>query len=358
MIFDAVGIRKTLREIGQFLITPRRVNPFIPSLAVYAVWAVGYTLTNLLQVPALLDDERLRPLWLVSTSLLPILLVVLSSSLFLRLKVGFLWPVAYAFTIFVSGTPLLVFWLTNVDAPLASIAFIYARLMVLIAISESIVSFFTEQLRKRASELEAHQVDLVTNQDEFRKSVFEYLHDTVQGRLFGVGVQLNEVKRDVTGKNAELLDSAIVEIEKIRQKDIKSLGSSLNPPISTFGLIPSLQGLLAENSSVTHAKFFDLLDPPFTKKEEEFLGLGIYRIVEQAILNALVHGKAMEIEVSLTRKKNSIELKISNNGSSLRSGQLDSGHGFSVIDGWASKLNGRWSLSQPKGRVTLTVMFP
>lgn len=358
MIFDAIGIRKTLLEIGGFLVTPRRVNPFIPSLAVYAVWAVGYTLTNLLQVPTLLDDENFRPLWLVSTSLLPIVLVLMTSSFFIRIKVGILWPIAYALIIFVSGLPLLVFWLVNVEVPLSSIALIYARLMVLIAVSESIVGFFTEQLRKRASELEAHQEDLITNQDEFRKSVFEYLHDTVQGRLFGVGVQLNEVKRDLRGKNAQLLESAIVEIEKIRQKDIKTLGGSLNPPISTFGLIPSLQGLLAENSSVTQARLLDLVDPSFTKKEEEFLGLGIYRIVEQAIINALVHGKATEIEVSLARKKNSIELKISNNGSSLRSGQLDSGHGFSVIDGWVTKLNGRWSLSQPKARVTLTVRFP
>jgi signal transduction histidine kinase len=358
MIFDALGIRKALRELGRFLVTPRRVNPFIPSLAVYAVWAVGFTLSNLLQVEGLLDSSESRPLWLASTSLLPIALVVLSSNFVLRLKVGVLWPVAYAFIIFVAGLPLLFFWLTHLDVPFASIAFIYARLMVLIAISESIVSFFTEQLRKRSRDLEAHQVDLISNQDEFRKSVFEYLHDTVQGRLFGVGVQLNEVKRELTGKNAELLNSAIDEIEKIRQKDIKSLGGSLNPPISTFGLLPSLQGLLAENSAVTHAKLFDLLDPPFTKKEEEFFGLGIYRIVEQALINALVHGKATEIEVSLARRKNSIELKISNNGSSLRSGQLESGHGFSVIDGWASKLNGRWGLIQPEGRVTLTVMFP
>jgi signal transduction histidine kinase len=358
MTFDSIGMRKTFRDLKDFLVTPRRVNPFIPSLAVYAVWAVGFTLTNLLQVEGLLEPGESRPLWLAATSIVPIALVVLSSNIVLRLKVGVLWPVAYALIIFLAGFPLLIFWLTHLDAPLASIAFVYARLMILIAISESIVGFFIEQLRKRAKELEWHQVDLLTNQDEFRKSVFEYLHDTVQGRLFGVGVQLNEAKRELTGKNAELLESAIIEIEKIRQKDIKSLGVSLNPPISTFGLIPSLHGLLAENSAVSQGQLFDLLDPPFTKKEEELLGLGIYRIVEQAIINALVHGKATEVEVSIGRRKNSVELKISNNGASLQSRQLTPGHGFSVIDGWMSKLNGRWSLTEPKGRVTVTVSIP
>lgn len=358
MTFDSIGMRKTFRDLKDFLITPRRVNPFIPSLAVYVVWAVGFTLTNLLRVESLLEPGESRTFWLAATSLLPIALIILASNLVLRLKVGKLWPIAYALIIFIAGLPLLIFWLTHLDVPLASIAFVYARLIILIAISESIVGFFIEKLRQRASELEAHQVDLITNQDEFRKSVFEYLHDTVQGRLFGVGVQLNEAKRELTGKNAELLESAIVEIEKIRQKDIKSLGVSLNPPISTFGLIPSLHGLLAENAAVSHGQFFDLLDPPFTKKEEELLGLGIYRIVEQAIINALVHGNASQIEVSLGRRNKSIELKISNNGARLQAKQLTPGHGFSVIDGWMSKLHGRWSLAEPKGRVTVTVKIP
>lgn len=358
MIFDSAGIRKALRDLGAFLVTPRKVNPFIPALVVYSVWSVGATLTNLLQVQGILEPGESRALWLALTSLSPMALVVLGSGLVLRLNIGAFWPIAYALIIFVSGFPLLVFWITHLEIPLFEICLVFLRLMIMIAISESIVSFFLEKSRQRASELETYQIDLLTNQDEFRKSVFEYLHDTVQGRLFSVGVQLTEATRELSGKNAELVELAIAEIEKIRQKDIKSIGVSLNPPIATFGLIPSLQGLLARDVAVCQGKFYDLLDPPLTKREEDLWGLGMYRIVEQAIINALVHGNATEVEVSLGRRKNSIEMKISNNGSGLRSKFLVPGHGFSVIDGWMSKLGGRWRIAEPKGRVTVTVTIP
>jgi signal transduction histidine kinase len=358
MNFDSMGISKIISDLKFFLITPRRVNPFIPSLVVYAVWSVGFSFSTLLNVAPILRDSESRPWWLFATSVIPLIMVALTSNLFLRTKIKFFWPISYALIVFLSGIPLLVFWLVNLDLTLNSLLLVYLRLVFVIAVSESVVGFFVEQLRRRASELEAHQVDLVANQEAFRKSVFEYLHDTVQGRLFGVGVQLNQVKHDLPAEKTEAINSVITEIEKIRQKDIKTLGTSLNPPISTFGLLPSLHGLLAEHSAVSHAQFFDLLEPPLTKAQESRLGLGIYRIVEQSVINALVHGKATEIEISLSRRKSDIELKISNNGVGLPSAQAAPGHGFSVIDGWVSSLNGRWDLGEPKGKVTITALLP
>lgn len=357
MTFDFAALRKLFDETKTFLLSPRKVNAVIPALVVFAIWSVAATYSQALNVPTLESGEA-RVLWLLATTIVPLFLVTFASKAVQRLPKGFFWPISYLLVITTAGLPLFVFWLTHLNLPLSSILIFYVRLVVIISISESIVGFLIRRTDDRAAELEAHQISLVTHEDEFRKSVFEYLHDQVQTRLFAVGVQLNQVKRGLTGESSKLVETVILEIEKIRQKDIKTLGVTLNPPIATFGLIASLRDLVVTNNSVCDVTFVDLLQVPLSKAQEEALGVGIYRIVEQSIINALVHGHATEIEVSLGRRNSKIELQVSNNGVGLKPGKLLPGHGFSVIDGWVSKLLGRWNISEVKGRVTLTAVFP
>ena len=357
MTFDFSGLRKLFLETKTFLLSPRKVNAIIPALVVFAIWSVAATSSQALNVPTLASGET-RALWLLATSLIPVFLVTFASKAVQLLPKGFFWPISYLLVISIAGLPLLVFWHTHLNLPLATVLVFYVRLVVIISISESIVGFLIRRTDDRAADLEAHQISLVTHEDEFRKSVFEYLHDQVQTRLFSAGVRLNQIKRDLPDADSKLVDEVILEIETIRQKDLKTLGVSLNPPISTFGLIPCLRDLAAANSSVCDVTFVDLLQAPLSKDQEIALGSGIYRVAEQSIINALVHGHATEIEVSLGRRNSKIELQISNNGVGLKPGKLLPGHGFSVIDGWVSKLLGRWNISEVKGRVTLTAVFP
>jgi glucose-6-phosphate-specific signal transduction histidine kinase len=228
---------------------------------------------------------------------------------------------------------------------------------MLIAVTESIVAFLIFQIQLRSSELEQHQISLVTYEEKFRTSIFNHLHDKVQSRLFSVGIQLNQIKSDLDSETAEKVEEIVAQLEEIRILNVRKSSIEIVPPISPVGLFPSILSLLKSHKPVLDGKFLSQLKTPLSDSEEDRFGIGIYRIIEQALINSLIHGKATEIEVKISEDKSDLLLEITNNGKLLDTAQISQGHGFAVIDGWVSKLKGDWTISNRKEQVCLQVRF-
>ena len=88
------------------------------------------------------------------------------------------------------------------------------------------------------------------------------------------------------------------------------------------------------------------------------LGLGVYRITEQALLNASVHGQASKCSVKLAQDSNNdFVLSVTNNGLPLPENR-SSGSGTAVIESWVRKFHGSWSLENNSGETLLRAKFP
>jgi nitrate/nitrite-specific signal transduction histidine kinase len=87
--------------------------------------------------------------------------------------------------------------------------------------------------------------------------------------------------------------------------------------------------------------------------------LACYRIVEQAILNSVIHGQASEVTISVTpRAGEKLELVIADNGTGKSVETGAPGFGSAVIDSWCRVLNGSWSLQYPEnGGAQLTAVL-
>jgi signal transduction histidine kinase len=69
--------------------------------------------------------------------------------------------------------------------------------------------------------------------------------------------------------------------------------------------------------------------------------LGAFRIVEQALLNSLVHGPASHVQVSIAVNQDGVtRVCVSDDGPGASSAIENSGVGTAVIDSWVSILNG------------------
>jgi glucose-6-phosphate-specific signal transduction histidine kinase len=205
--------------------------------------------------------------------------------------------------------------------------------------------------------LEQHQISLVTFEEQFRSTIFNHLHDRVQSKLFSIGIQLNQIKSESDSEYHQKFEDIIAQLESIRLSDVKKTIIDVVPPLTSVGLTPSILRLLKSQKPVLNGKLYMRLATPLTDIEEDQFGIGIYRIIEQAFINSLIHGRATECEVTISEDVENLMLVITNNGNPIDVNHQTQGHGFAVIDGWVSKLKGKWTISNEKGQVQLEARF-
>ena len=356
MKFDTNDWELFSRNLKNFSSTPRKIKAIIPALTVYAVWSIGIAYSNVLGFSPDLD-LYLRQFLAVVSSIFTFVFISFWSKIILKRKNLLFWPIEYLGTIAIGVLPILIYWILVYESSVISMLIIYIRLIFLTVVTESIVGFLIFQIQNRSLELEQHQISLVTYEEKFRSTIFNHLHDKVQSRLFSVGIQLNEIKSDLDSDYAQKFEEIISQIESIRLSDVKKTSIEIVPPITSVGLIPSILSLLKSHKPVLHGSFSSQLSTPLSDMEEDHFGIGIYRIIEQALINSLIHGKATECDVVISQRDAEIVLAITNNGTLFDVKHITQGHGFAVIDGWVSKLKGEWNISNVKDQVHLEARF-
>ena len=106
---------------------------------------------------------------------------------------------------------------------------------------------------------------------------------------------------------------------------IREIISGLRPPLLNFGLRAALDGLIDETAGLTsHEVNFEIDVPSSTSRYPVEVELQVYRIVQQACLNAIQHSGAKHISIQGSLLTEKIELNIQDDGIGLEnSGILD-----------------------------------
>jgi glucose-6-phosphate-specific signal transduction histidine kinase len=323
---------------------------------VFAVWSIGIANSQILGYSLSVSIE-LREIFAFSNALFSLIFIFYWSRIILKRKNLLFWPFEYLGTMAIAVLPLIIYWIKYYDLNNNLLVVSYMRLIFLLTITESIFAFLIYQLQIRSLELEQHQISLVTYEEQFRSTIFNHLHDKVQSKLFSVGIQLNQIKSESDSEYEQKFEDIIAQIESIRLSDVKKTSIDIVPPLTSVGLTPSILSLLKSQKPVLVGKLSMRLATPLTDIEEDHFGIGIYRIIEQAFINSLIHGKATECEVIISEDDGNLMLVITNNGNLIDVNHITQGHGFAVVDGWVSKLKGKWTISNEKGQVQLEARF-
>jgi signal transduction histidine kinase len=207
------------------------------------------------------------------------------------------------------------------------------------------------------AKLEIDRAELVKADEAIREQASRFLHNRVQSDLMVVGIELKSIARQSSAEISEMIDHTILRLEKTRSSDLKNLIQILTPNLESGTLSSALDVLLEQNRSNIDVSL--KIDT-----ETETLGsavlLGIFRIVEQAILNSLVHGPAKRVQVSASTTSAGVtELIISDDGPGARIEAARAGVGTAIIDSWVGILNGSKEIDSVPGhgyqlRVTFT----
>ncbi len=218
--------------------------------------------------------------------------------------------------------------------------------------------------RRAWRDVQAYAAALLGAHEEERSRLARELHDDplqslvhVARRLELVGVS-TEVAPDVAdrlaGAHAELLDTA---------RRLRDLAQGLRPPaLDRLGLAAALRGLVAEEEDGADA---DLrLDFTVVGAEQRLVPeceLGLYRIAQEALHNALEHASPTRVTVSLGFEESLVHLSVANDGTGFDPAvSPDHAHlGLRGMRERAGLLGGTLTIdSSPDGQTCVTATVP
>ena len=202
---------------------------------------------------------------------------------------------------------------------------------------------------------------LVATQEEERKKLSRELHDHVGQTLTALRMELGRIDR-VRGTAPAGLAQAVAESRALVDdvvRTVRDLALGLRPSmLDDLGLQPALEWHIRDFSrrfglpvqlTVT-GDFNDLPDQHRTC---------VYRVVQEALTNCVRHSEAKRIEVTVSRHRNGLAIRLKDDGVGLSEARPRTGLGLRGIEERVRELGGTLSIASAAGQgTTLSVDLP
>lgn len=199
-------------------------------------------------------------------------------------------------------------------------------------------------------ELRSQAETLLTADEEIRRQVAMLLHDRVQAGLIAASLRLRRALRD-NPPDAEEIAGVLAQLEELRGLDVRHAVRVLSPNLREVDLLTALETLGSTYGPAMAVTCEVTGDVPVP------LRLGIYRIVEQGLLNAAMHGGATRCEVRIEGGHDEVRVMVSDDGSGLPA-VISPGLGTTLIDTWCRILGAGWSRSALQSGTLVEVWIP
>ena len=197
------------------------------------------------------------------------------------------------------------------------------------------------------AKLEAERKELIQSDERLRRHTSQFLHDRVQSDLMVVGMKLKSISGKSSPEVDEVLDRAITHLENTRATDLKNLIQVLTPNLDAGSLYSALEVLTEQYRP--NMEFSLKIDDATEELDAEVL-LGIFRIIEQSILNSLMHGPANRVQITVSTDSVGVtDIFISDDGPGISVKEISAGVGTAIIDSWVGILNGSKEIDSAPG---------
>jgi signal transduction histidine kinase len=223
-------------------------------------------------------------------------------------------------------------------------------------VSLGVSSYRISEEAKRANDavlaLETQRGKLIDSQEQTRKQIADFLHDRLQSDLVVLGLQINKAAQTLDTRSQEIANAFVDEIERIRQIDVREASRALAPELDGPTLGPALNDLVGQYRQVIDIQL--ALDQQHTVSMQQ--RLGVYRIVEQGLLNAAKHAAAKKVAIEIIIATERILIQIENDGAPLAEDFLP-GSGFAIIENWVKLYRGTWKIASVDDKTRLVAVL-
>jgi PAS domain S-box-containing protein len=191
----------------------------------------------------------------------------------------------------------------------------------------------------------------------------EELHDSLGQQLTGVAFMTKVLEQKLSTKSAEEA-ADVAEIAKlVKQATVQARGLArgLNPvDLDANSLMSSLQELAASMEQLFGVRCSFKCDKPVEVDDTE-VAVHLYRIAQEAVTNAIKHGRAKNIRMGLAYGPNKSVMTVKSDGLDFPKEfeARGTGMGLQIMDHRADIIGGSLDICKaPKGGTIVTCEFP
>jgi signal transduction histidine kinase len=189
---------------------------------------------------------------------------------------------------------------------------------------------------------------VVERSDDNLEELARELHD-------GLSQQASSLRMRLFSLRTEFREEDVATIEvgmDLLSKEIRRMSHQIHPPLLENGfLFESIARLCQEMGQVARTTI-EFLHPEVELQVPKSMAIHLYRIVQEALSNAIRHGKASHIEVETHLDGDDLCLSISDNGFGFSTGKDSNGLGMWSIRSRVESLSGSFRITSAKGRGT------
>jgi two-component system sensor histidine kinase UhpB len=215
---------------------------------------------------------------------------------------------------------------------------------------ERIELAFLRMMRRLEAERRRAGSAALTAQEQERARVARDLHDEVNQSLTGVLLRLEAVRESAPPElAAELAETRALASQAMNE--LLSVARQLRPTaLDDLGLAAAVAGQVeqAEQAGI-EASF--AAEGDFSALDDD-VQLVVYRVVQEAIANAIRHSGATRIEVSLERDRDGVGLSVSDDGRGFAFAESERGLGLAGMRERALLVGGELTIESGPGRGT------
>ena len=199
---------------------------------------------------------------------------------------------------------------------------------------------------------------VLTAQEDERSRLSQDLHDGVGQSVLAVKLELEMLATttDLTQLQDGLTD--LVESTDRVAEELHCVATDLRPAVlDRHGLTHAIESLAQTIERTTPTKIDVVSSSEFTQRSS--VEPHLYRVAQEAIANAVRHGRAQEIKVEVSRSRRSTSIMVRDDGKGFEIGQQTLGLGLRSIQDRVDLLGGRCEItSVPRGGTRVYVEVP
>lgn len=198
-----------------------------------------------------------------------------------------------------------------------------------------------------------NQRSILSGEEKERARLSKDLHDGLGPLLTTLRLDIQSIAIDKELKK-QLLDKLDYTIQEVRQ-----MSNNLMPSVlKDFGVgeaIANMVETMRESSTVAIRYKHDVL---MGVNIDDQVQISIYRIVQEALNNALKHSEATEIKLSLSYFKDHLSLFIADNGKGFDVNELSNGNGIRNMKERVNLTSGTINIFSDESGTTIEIEIP
>lgn len=176
------------------------------------------------------------------------------------------------------------------------------------------------------------EMDIIKVSEHEQQRIGQDLHDGLCQQLAAIGCAVHALAEDLNAQELPAARDAALVMESVQQAvaDARDLARGIFPVhVDNSGFSVALKELADNTSRLTGVSIF-IRESGEIQIESPKVAMHLYRIAQEAVANAVRHGEAREIVITVDRRGDVLEMRLEDNGSGISADKLTTSPGMGL----------------------------